>query len=114
MTHVQAHAIQSSPADLRRAERHDVSFPTRLSTSAGGFRAQLVNLSRLGFMVRAEDVLPEHAELVIALPAIGPRKAVTVWCLGGRIGGEFSEPIEAADFDLLIQAAKLVRPSWPA
>lgn len=101
-------------AEHRRAERDEVSFAAQLTRLDGALQVQVVNLSPLGFMVRAEEAVTERAKVTLALPTLGAVRATTVWCLGGRIGGEFASPIDPAAYARMLAAARLLRPSWPA
>jgi hypothetical protein len=96
---------QMFEAERRRAEREVVFFRTTLRAADGPvITAQLVNISRGGFMVRADTPLPEGTQVGIALPAIGEPVARIVWALGGRIGAQFIEPIDPASYFGMIAA----------
>ena len=88
----------------RRAERVEVSFRSVLRHGAKSVRVHVVDISPLGLCARWERC--DSAGLVkISLPFIGPVAARIVWVLGGRIGAEFIEPIDLAQYHNMLAAA---------
>ncbi len=82
--------------DLRRSESRvevaaDIGFRP-LGHSA--VEARLMNISSRGFMVETHADVRPGARVWLALPAAGRVNALVVWASGGRLGGEFAEPID--------------------
>jgi hypothetical protein len=99
--------------ESRRAARDTVSFRASVAGANGMTgRVFLVDLSPFGFMARG--VLPVAAGDVVTLrlPVIGVQSAIIRWSLGGRMGGEFEEPLSAHGYARMLAAAPHDRPSW--
>lgn len=100
---VQSAATYVVDIDRRRSERADLFYRTNLRLDNGRTApADLVNLSRSGFMVRTNAVLDPDSELFVVLPVIGEQAARVVWSLGGRMGAEFRAPMEEVVYSSLL------------
>ena len=63
-------------------------------------------------MFSAYHVVTGEGDVVaVKLPFVGARTARVVWSLGGRVGGEFIEPISPAIYGRVLASAPLDRPS---
>ncbi|MBB5687231.1 PilZ domain-containing protein [Sphingobium boeckii] len=93
--------------DQRRAERSDVFYPTQMRRKSPPFgdsvAANLVNISRLGFMARVMLDAMDGKLVSIDLPGIGELKARQVWSMENTIGGEFLNPIDPAVYEGLLE-----------
>ncbi len=80
--------------ESRRAERHEVSFRSELRDGdTPGLPIHVVDISTSGFCARR----PSGSKLGptrVKLPGVGFIAAQIVWSLGGRIGGQFSRPLD--------------------
>jgi hypothetical protein len=96
----------------RRAHRDLVSFRAPLD-GPGGVRTSvfMVDISPLGFMSRTSAPLAAGDMVAVKLPHVGPRAAMVVWSLGGRVGGEFTDPIPAGPYSRLLASAPNDRPN---
>ncbi|HET8613055.1 MAG TPA: PilZ domain-containing protein [Sphingomonas sp.] len=106
-------ATAPSLQESRRATRDVVSFRAMIDGPAGvRTTALVVNISPLGFMSRTDAALTPGERIAVTLPMIGPRAARVVWALGGRVGGEFIDPIPAESYARLLLAAPNDKPGW--
>jgi hypothetical protein len=98
----------------RRAPRDEVALPTRmLDAERRAADVLLVNISPLGFMVREYGATPKGAVVRLVLPRLGELEATIVWSLGGRIGAEFTKPIDPYAYAAMLNAARSRRQRWP-
>ena len=101
-------------AEQRRAPRDEVALPTRMFTiDHKASDVLLVNISRLGFMVREYGQTPKDTIVRLALPRLGQVTARVVWSLGGRVGAEFIKPIDEYAYAAMLNAARAKRQRWP-
>ncbi len=56
--------------------------------------ARLVNISSRGFMAETKAIIEAGSRIWLTLPGPGRVNALVVWTRGGRIGGEFAQPID--------------------
>jgi PilZ domain len=56
--------------------------------------ARLINISSHGFMAETAAELAPGARIFLTLPGVHYVSARVVWVKKGRIGGEFSEPVD--------------------
>ena len=86
-------------SDIRRENRDEVHYRTR-ANHADGRTLQLlvVNLSPHGFMARCEAPVSDGDTIRVMLPGVGQVAAQVRWALGGRIGGQFEQPIAIAHY----------------
>lgn len=102
------------PAEMRRAPRDDVALPTRMiNARRQSVDVLLVNISPLGFMVREYGETPKGSIVKLLLPRLGEWEATVMWSLGGRIGAQFTKPIEPLAYAAMLQAARARRQRWP-
>jgi PilZ domain len=88
-------AIDTSQEHRRRESRAPVAaeIPLRqLGDSA--VDARLVNISSRGFMAETKAEIEAGSRIWLILPGPGRVNALVVWARSGRIGGEFSAPID--------------------
>jgi hypothetical protein len=98
----------------RRVPRDEVALPTRMTDSDGrSADILLVNISPLGFMARESGATPKGAIVKLSLPRLGDVEARIVWSLGGRVGAEFSKPIDAYAYAAMLNATRSRRQRWP-
>lgn len=100
-------------AELRRAQRDDVSLRTTLTLPGRGrVDTQLVNISPYGFMARMREDARQGDEVVIAFPGTRQAMATVVWSLAGRLGAEFHEPIGVDDYHALLSDIEQEPGGW--
>jgi hypothetical protein len=56
--------------------------------------ARLVNISSHGFMAETEAKLAPGVQVSLTLPGVDAVSARIIWAKNGRVGGEFSEPVD--------------------
>ncbi len=56
--------------------------------------ARLINISSRGFMVETNGLIMPGSRIWLTLPGSGRVNALVIWSRGGRIGGEFAQPID--------------------
>lgn len=109
-----AQQIIEDPLQQRRAPRDEVALPTRMVDSdRRSADVLLVNISPLGFMARENGTTPKGALVKLSLPRLGDVEACIVWSLGGRIGAEFTKPIDAYAYAAMLNATRSRRQRWP-
>lgn len=93
-----AFGIRQNPEpDRRGAPREEVYHRARGTLSNGQtLLLQVVNVSATGFMARTEVEPEPGTTLTLRLPVIGERQAEVRWALAGRIGCQFTRPVELA------------------
>lgn len=102
-------SIAPRPRDMRRFHREDVCFRVEITTPGlEPASALIVNISPLGCLLRCSQPLQTDAELHFTLPLAGRIDARIVWVMGGRIGLEFREEIDAEPYLAMLE--KLHRP----
>jgi len=101
--------------NLRKVDRDEVDFSTTMRRPGGrDIDARVVNISTHGFMIRAEGAFQPGDPLHITLPVVGEVMAKVAWALGGRLGGQFTTPIDQPRYAELLKKAYRPRMSWPA
>lgn len=89
-------SLAPRPRDMRRAARHDVCYRCEIAGAPfGPVHALIVNVSPLGCMMRCSKAEPTSSPVHFTLPVAGRCEAQIVWAMGGRIGLEFLQPIDA-------------------
>lgn len=85
--------------DTRRREpRVEVTTPvTMRELGSEAVDARLLNISAHGFMAETEADIAAGARVWLALPGLPRVNALVKWTRGGRLGGEFAEPINVLD-----------------
>lgn len=91
--------------EKRRADRYEVCFRTKLRLiGSEPITADVINISRLGFMARTDAVVKQEDHIHINLLPLGDLRARVVWVLGGRMGAEFTSAIDPVTYYLLLDA----------
>jgi hypothetical protein len=82
-------------ADARREPRLDImaDIPLR-PLGAGGVEGRLLNISSHGFMVATDAPIEAGSRVWLTLPGMARVNALVHWARNGRIGGEFSSPLD--------------------
>jgi len=89
---------------MRRAARHDVCYRCEIAgVQAEPIHALLVNISPLGCMMRCSRAEATDRTVHFTLPVAGRREARIVWAMGGRIGVEFLQPIDAGIYPAMLE-----------
>jgi hypothetical protein len=88
-------AQDPSGADRRRAERLPVELDVQLrELGNSGREARVLNLSQTGFMAETSEEFEVGARVWLILPGRERANAVVRWVAGGKIGAEFTEPVD--------------------
>ncbi|HUP66849.1 MAG TPA: PilZ domain-containing protein [Sphingomicrobium sp.] len=77
----------------RRPVRTDVTYDIRVSSDAGEYEAQIVNLSAMGFRLRCDAELPTGCPVSLKVAKLPPVQAVIRWARDGECGGTFVEAV---------------------
>jgi hypothetical protein len=92
-------SIAKRPKDMRRFQREEVCFRIEInSPDQLPANALIVNISPLGCLLRCSKPTMADTTLHFILPTAGRVEARVVWAIGGRIGLEFSEEIDAGPY----------------
>ena len=92
-------SIAIRPRDMRRVQREDVCFRIEIaSPELEPASALIVNISPLGCLLRCSKNVKADASLHFDVPVAGRINARVVWAMGGRIGLEFREEIDAKPY----------------
>ncbi len=85
--------------DKRRFSREDVCFGCEIAgPDFEPANALIVNISPLGCMLRCSREVEPDTFVSFNLPCAGRIEARIVWAIGGRMGVEFAEEIDAAAY----------------
>lgn len=84
-------AIELRRRALRLGIEVEVGLRELGQTGAG---ARILNISSLGFMAEAAAEIAAGSRVWLTLPGIGRVNGLVIWSRGGRIGGEFAEPLD--------------------
>jgi hypothetical protein len=85
--------------DMRRFQREDVCFRCEIAgPDLEPASALIVNISPLGCMLRCSKNVKTGAPVAFTLPSAGHIDARIVWAIGGRMGLEFNEEIDAKPY----------------
>lgn len=96
--------------EKRRSERDEVFHRTAVRLAGSPeIAAEIINISRFGFMARTAGVIAQETLLEINLPSRGWQPARVAWQLGPRIGAEFKLAIDPADYRALLEALAVKR-----
>ena len=102
-------SIARRPKDMRRFHREEVCFRIEIAgQDQNPAAALIVNISPLGCLLRCSKPMNADDALHFVLPSAGRVEARVVWAIGGRIGLEFSEEIDANPY--LAMLDQLQRP----
>ena len=88
--------VPDGAADCRRREsRLQVSAEVGLRPfGAAGAEARLINISSHGFMAETGADVGRGSRIWLTLPDGSRASALVIWSKNGRLGGQFSEPID--------------------
>lgn len=88
--------VPDGAADCRRSEtRLSVSTDVALRPfGAAGTEARLVNISSRGFMAESDCDIAKGARVWLTLPDGSRASALVIWSKDGKLGAQFSEPID--------------------
>ncbi|WP_380875505.1 hypothetical protein ACFB49_04880 [Sphingomonas sp. DBB INV C78] len=90
--------------EKRRASRDEVFLRTSIRLAGSPeIPAEIINISRFGFMARTAAIVAQEAVIEIRLPGHEMCKARVAWSLGNRIGAEFRPPIDAEEYRLIFE-----------
>lgn len=90
-------AEDTADADRRGTTRHAVDLEARLrELGTTGSEAKILNLSETGFMAETGADFDVGARVWLMLPGRERANAVVRWTAGGKLGAEFSEPVDPA------------------
>ena len=90
--------ISPDTADLRREPRTEVSASvTMRELGSTAVDARLINISSHGFMAETDGDIAAGARVWLSLPGLPRVNALVKWTKGGRLGGEFAEPINVLE-----------------
>src|SRR5512139_3621960 len=102
-------SIAPRPRDMRRFQREDVCFRVEIAgLELEPASALIVNISPLGCLLRCSQNVKADDLLHFDVPSAGRIDARVVWVMGGRIGLEFAEEIDAKPYLAMLE--KLHRP----
>jgi len=91
--------------EKRRATRDEVFFRTAIHLAGSAeIPAEIINISRFGFMARTAAIVAQEAVIEIRLPSQGFHRARVAWALGNRVGAEFTPAIDQEDYRQLLLA----------
>jgi hypothetical protein len=106
-------SAQPRPTENRRIGRDEIEFRTVLIDHSGRpTDALLVDISPLGFMVRARHSFAANAVLKLRLPLLEDVPAHTVWSLGGRTGCQFLTELSNVDYARLLTRLRAGARNW--
>ena len=89
----------SAVADRRREDRSPVDVEARVRALGDeGCEARVLNISATGFMAETSQEFAVGARVWLIIPGRERANALVRWSDGDRIGAEFAEPINPADF----------------
>ena len=93
---IKAKIEAAGPDEVRRKERRieiEVEVPLREHGQAA-VEARLINLSSRGFMAETDSDIPKGSRVWLTLPDGNRVSALIIWTKGGRLGGQFTSPID--------------------
>ena len=76
-----------------RDPRIAVRFDTLVRSHVGAVEAEILNLSSMGFRLRAAVELESGTEVTLEVPKMHPVKGVIRWATGDECGGVFLEAV---------------------
>jgi hypothetical protein len=87
------------PQDKRRFSREEVCFRCEIAgQDFGPVSGLIVNISPLGCMLRCSAPVQRGISVHFTLPVAGRIDGRIVWAVGGRMGLEFDEEIDAPPY----------------
>lgn len=93
---IQAKIAHDQDAEARRREPRvelNAAVPLR-ELGHPAVDARLVNISSHGFMAETDALIEPGSRVWLTLPGLARANARVVWARSGRIGGEFTEPVD--------------------
>ena len=97
--------MRNAYLDQRQAPRVEVYHRVRARVLGyGPVALQIVDISAGGYMARTEAELAPGASLSIRLPIVGDQNAEIRWALAGRIGCQFTRPLDSQSYQRLVAA----------
>lgn len=82
-------------ADRRASPRHPVEIEALVrELGSTGSEARVVNISETGFMAETDAEFEVGARIWLVLPGRERANAVVRWVAAGKLGAEFSEPLQ--------------------
>jgi hypothetical protein len=76
-----------------RDPRVAVRFDTLLRSHTGAVEAEILNLSSMGFRLRAVADLDSGTEVTLEVPEMHPVRGMILWVTGDECGGVFLEAV---------------------
>ncbi|MEP7131372.1 MAG: PilZ domain-containing protein [Sphingomicrobium sp.] len=76
-----------------RDPRIALRFDTLVRSHTGAVEAEILNLSSMGFRLRATVELQSGTEITLEVPEMHPVKGVIRWVTGDECGGVFLEAV---------------------
>jgi PilZ domain len=112
------HTLDKSPMyyddaalEDRSAPRVQLSIPAQLRPSGvTGFAVRVTNLSLTGFGCEATTGMPKGARCWLTLPGLAPLQAEVVWNDGRTVGCAFSNILNRAILDSILNRFGVVIP----
>lgn len=96
----------------RRAQRDLVDFGTRASSRSGVYEVQIVNVSPLGLMGRLKGTVAAGDKLLFELPHVRRVESIVRWIEDGRVGVEFTKPIEPDHYPMMLAFMPKRQTQW--
>ena len=88
-------APDGSVEPRRRESRLSVSAEVALRPfGEAGAEARLINISSHGFMAETDADIAKGSRVWLTLPDANRASALVIWTKNGRLGGQFSTPID--------------------
>lgn len=83
-------------ADDRVDQRHAAFLSAVLIKDGGPEKIEILNIARLGFLARSNQLRETGESIVVQIESIGTCQAHVVWANSDQFGGRFVEPIDMA------------------
>lgn len=105
--------INGTLADRRDDSREEVFLPTVVTAGRQTLlKAELVNISCTGFLVRIQGQFERRDRVRLALPVLGDLPAEVMWSMAGCAGCRFIYEIDRRDFSQLLAAISQAANGW--
>jgi hypothetical protein len=100
-------SVAHRPREMRRFSREEVCCRIEIhGPDFGPVNALIVNISPLGCMLRCSLPVQSGTRIHFNLPLAGRIEATIVWAIGGRMGLEFSEEVDAPPYLAMLDQLK--------
>lgn len=87
-----------APDTRRREPRAEITAPVTVrELGSAAVEAGLLNISSHGFMAETKSEVTAGSRIWLSLPGLARVNALVKWTKGGRLGGEFAEPINVLE-----------------